>query len=136
MHRSLEKGYEKFSAIGKNAWLIINALTQARDDLYCFVLTHSDTDLNGRSKCKTIGKMLDDKICIEGMFTVELHSLISEEGYTFLTQNDGIHIAKSPFEMFASKFISNDLNFVRTHLKDYFELPTMEEEDNEQTAQE
>lgn len=96
MKRSSEKGYEKFTEIGKHAWEIINESSFCRSDLNVFVMSHSDTDTNGKSKCKTIGKMLDDKICIEGMFTVVLFSMIVDNDYKFLTQNDGQSIAKKP----------------------------------------
>lgn len=120
MRRALEKGYDKFSELAKNSWEIINALNNVRTNLTCFVLTHSDVDIHGKSKCKTIGKMLEDKICIEGMFTVVLHSLIIDGKYVFLTQNDGIHLAKSPMGMFSDKLIDNDLQFVATKINEYF----------------
>lgn len=121
MRRALEKGFDKFSDIAKQAWSIIKELTETRLDLYCFVLSHSETDINGRVKCKTIGKMLDDKITLEGMFTVVLHSQIADGQYKFLTQNNGTHIAKSPLGMFDEKLIDNDLQLVREKMIEYFE---------------
>jgi hypothetical protein len=85
------------------------------------VLSHSDTDANGKYKCKSIGKMLDEKITIEGMFTIVLHTQIMDGNYRFLTQNDGSHIAKSPMGMFEDKYIANDLSFVREKMHSYYE---------------
>jgi len=120
MRRALEKGFDKFSDIAQHAWLVIKELTNTRPDLYCFVLSHSDSDQNGQVKCKTIGKMLDDKITLEGMFTIILHALIVDGDYRFLTQHDGVHVAKSPMQMFDEKFIDNDLNWVVEKMNDYF----------------
>lgn len=119
MRKALEKGYDKFSEIGKHAWEIIRALIGTREDLTCFVLSHSDTDIHGKAKVKTIGKMLEDKICVEGMFSIVLHSLVIDGQYKFLTQNDGQHVAKSPMDMFATKYIDNDLALVKAKIEDY-----------------
>lgn len=119
MRRALEKGFEKFSEIAQHAWMVINELTATRSDLFCFVMSHSDTDAQGRVKCKTIGKMLDDKITLEGMFTICLHALIIDGSHKFLTKNDGTHVAKSPIGMFEDVFIENDLNLVLQAIRDY-----------------
>jgi len=121
MNRALEKGYDKFSEIGRNAYILMRMMNQARNDLTCVVLTHSDTDINGRVKCKSIGKMLDDKVVIEGMFTIVLHALVVDGKYKFLTQSEGPYIAKSPMGMFSEKLIDNDLTFVLKKMHEYFE---------------
>lgn len=120
MRKALEKGYDKFTEIGQNAWHIIKDLTSCREDLTCYVLSHSDSDQFGKYKCKTIGKMLDDKISLEGMFTIVLHALTNDNRYKFLTQNDGVHVAKSPLGMFNDKYIDNDLNEINQKINDYF----------------
>lgn len=120
MRRALEKGFDKFSEIAQHAWTIIKELTNTRTDLYCFVLSHSDADVNGRMKCKTIGKMLDDKITLEGMFTSIFHALIIDGQFKFLTQNDGAFMAKTPLGMFEDKFVDNDLQIVLNSMEDYF----------------
>lgn len=120
MRRATETGFTKFTEIGQHAWSIVQSLTNCRDDLDCFVLSHSDTDANGRYKCKSIGKMLDEKITIEGMFTIVLHTQVMDGSYRFLTQNDGSHIAKSPQGMFEDKYINNDLAFVKAKMNTYY----------------
>lgn len=112
MARATEKGFDKFSEMANHAWAVVKRLTQTRDDLYCFVLAHSDTDATGKVKCKTIGKMLDEKITLEGMFTSVLHTQIIDGNYQFLTQFNGTHIAKSPMGMFSTALIENDLKRV------------------------
>lgn len=119
MRQALTKGYDKFSLIAQNAWSIINELNQTRDDLDCFVISHSETDSSGKSKPKTIGKMIDEKVCLEGMVTTCLHALIIDGYHKFLTQNDGCHMAKSPFGMFKDTLIDNDLSLVKEKMKEY-----------------
>lgn len=120
MRRALERGFDKFSEIGQKTWDLIKHISQGREDINCFILSHSDTDPSGKIKCKTIGKMLDDKICVEGMFTIVLHALTSDNKYKFLTQNDGTHLAKSPLGMFKEKYIDNDLLEINKAINDYF----------------
>lgn len=120
MRRAKEKGYEKFTEIGLHAWQIIEVCAHSRDDLFCFFLSHSEEGESGRKKCKTIGKMLDDKITLEGMFTTVLHSLITDNKFKFLTQNNGSYIAKSPMGMFSDNLIDNDLTFVKAKMFDYY----------------
>ena len=100
MRRSGEKGYERFNEIGKHIWEIIEEFKNCRSDLFCILITHSDLDSNGKSKMKTIGNMVDDKVDIPSRFTIMFHSVISDGKYKFLTQNDGFHLAKTPMEMF------------------------------------
>ncbi len=120
MRRALERGYDKFSEIGQKTWDLIKHISQGREDINCFILSHSDEDPSGKVKCKTIGKMLDDKICVEGMFTIVLHALTSDNKYKFLTQHDGKHLAKSPLGMFKEKYIDNDLLEINKAINDYF----------------
>lgn len=120
MKRATERGFDKFTEIGQHAWNIVNTLIGLRESIDCFVLSHTDTDATGKVKPKTIGKMLDDKITLEGMFTTVLHALILDGKYKFLTQNDGTHVAKSPMGMFDHKLIDNDLMYVKEKMFNYF----------------
>src|SRR6185295_1388591 len=96
MRRVSEKGFDKFSELANHGWSTINACLGTRPTLTNFILAHSDVDSTGRSKCKTIGKMLDEKITIEGLFTTVLHSRVVDGEYLFQTQYDGEFLAKSP----------------------------------------
>lgn len=109
MRRVKEKGFDKFNDIGQNAWMIINKLNSMREDLICIVMSHSDVNDQGKTKLKTLGKMLDDKVCIEGMFTVVLESTIFDGQYLFVTQNNGSNTCKSPKDMFNGMTIPNNL---------------------------
>lgn len=134
MRKATERGYEKFTKIAQNAWSIISRLSRCRLDLDSFVLSHSEIDAVGRSKCKTIGKMLDDKITIEGMFTIVLHSVVSDGRYGFFTQHNGAYLAKSPEGMFKEKFINNDLSLVKDKIHEYLDEDIDDEINIEQSA--
>jgi hypothetical protein len=121
MRKAREKGFDKFTEIGQAAWQIIEDCTHVRDDLYIFILSHTEADANsGTIKIKTIGKMLDEKIVLEGMFTVVLHSQIVNKTYKFLTQHDGTRIAKSPMGMFERGHIDNDLGYIKQKMSEYY----------------
>jgi len=120
MRRCKERGYDKFTEIGHDAWDIVERLGRLREDLNAFVLTHSEANDKGKMKIKTIGKMIDDKITLEGMFTVVLQTEISDSGYHFITQGDINHIAKSPRGMFDDLRIPNDLEFVKQKINSYY----------------
>lgn len=115
------KGYEKYNQIGKSVWSILTASNSCRHDLKIFLLAHSDTDANGKIKCKTVGRLVDEKICIEGMCTIVLHSKINDGNYVFQTQNNGISIAKSPIGMFNTLEIENDLAQVIKAIDEYYD---------------
>lgn len=119
MRRAKEKGFEKFSEIGNHAWDLLFNARLLRKNLFVVFLAHSDTDENGKSKCKTIGKLLDDKICVEGMFTIVLNTGYEDGKYFFETQTNGSNTTKSPEGMFKTNRIENDLNFVINSIKTY-----------------
>jgi hypothetical protein len=120
MNRALERGYDKFSEIGKHAYDLLEMLPMLRDDLDIFILTHSEANELGKMKIKTIGKMLDQNIVIEGMYSTVLQTELVNGDYHFITQGDVRHIAKSPMGMFDTREIPNDLAFVKQKMSAYF----------------
>lgn len=122
MRRSYEKGFDKFTEIGRHAWDIVNAVNKLPQDVIVYVLCHTDRDEEGNEKLKTIGKLLDEKICLEGMSTIVLKTCVSDGTYTFLTQNNGKDTVKSPADMFPSYAIDNDLYYVDRKIRNYYEL--------------
>lgn len=120
MNRVSERGYDKYSELAQHAWSVIKALTETRSDLHCFVLTHSDSDQHGHMKIKTIGRLLDDKITLEGMFTCCLYSIVIDGEYRFITNHDGVHLAKSPLGLFDTLYVDNDLKYVVEKMNQYF----------------
>jgi len=128
MARAKEKGFDKFVEIGKHMFDVLKAPDDTRADLTTIFLAHSDdVSANGytKTKMKTIGKMLDDKITIEGLFTIVLLCYpIKEEKkmkYVFVTQSNGTTTAKSPMDMFEDIAIENDLAMVLDKIEEYEE---------------
>ena len=119
MRRVKEKGFDKFNDIGHNAWALINKLNSMRADIVPIVLSHSEQNDMGKAKLKTLGKMLDDKVAIEGMFTVVMQSIIFDSQYLFVTQNNGSNTCKSPKGMFELESIPNDLNDIISKYNKY-----------------
>ena len=136
MRRATEKGYDKFTEIGRHAWDIANTVTELPQDVIVYVMCHTDRDDEGNEKIKTIGKLLDEKICLEGMSTIVLKTNVTDGEYSFLTQNNGKDTVKSPAGMFPSYAIDNDLYYVDQKIRSYYELgeylseDKMEELDN------
>lgn len=119
MKKALIKGWEKFSEMAKDMWELIKVTNETRSDLICFLIMHSDIDAHGKSKPKTIGKLLDEKVCLEGMLTICLHSIVSDSSYGFVTNNNGQLMAKSPLGMFDRLIIPNDLLYVAENINKY-----------------
>lgn len=122
MRRSKEKSYDKFNDIGFNAWSIINHAQAVAGDMRIYFMSHVETDMSGKTKIKTIGKMLDEKITIEGMFTIVLGANVNDGNYTFSTQNNGSNTIKSPMDMFKELNIDNDLQMIDNTIVEYYKL--------------
>jgi len=121
MRRSAEKGYDKFTEIGRNAWNILSTANNLPAHKRVYILSHTENDEQGRVKAKTIGKMLDQVITVEGMFTIVLRSQIINEQYVFSTQNNGNDTCKSPIDMFADLHIENDLAKIDAAIVEYYQ---------------
>lgn len=120
MRRSFEKGYDKFTEIGRHAWDIPDAVRELPNDCIVYIMCHTDRDEEGFEKIKTIGKLLDEKICLEGMSTIVLKTNVTDGKYVFLTQNNGKDTTKSPAGMFPSYAIDNDLKYVDDKIRNYY----------------
>lgn len=114
--RGSEKGYDKFTDIAVNFKHLIDCINDLDDDSKIVYLLHHCEDAPGdKKKVKTIGKMLDEKITIEGLFDVVLYC----EGYKFFTQSNNTSTAKTPFGMFSDVEIDNDLKMVDQRIREY-----------------
>ena len=122
MRRAYEKGYDKFTEIAKHAWDIANKVRDLPDDVIVYIMCHTDRDDEGNEKIKTIGKLLDEKICLEGLSTIVLKTNVTDGVYTFLTQNNGKDTVKSPAGMFPTYAIDNDLWYVDQKIRNYYEM--------------
>ena len=114
--RAKENGYQKFTDIALNFRNLIHYINELPDDeKIVYFLHHSETDQDGREKVKTIGKMLDEKLTVEGCFDIVLYC----RDQKFYTQGDGISTAKSPEGMFPLE-ITNDLKLVDDAIREYY----------------
>ena len=108
-----------YNDIGDRFWNLIESVKKLPHDKIVYFMMHTDTDDFGNIKPKTIGKMLDEKVCIEGMVTVCLHCLADKDHHYFRTNSDGGDICKSPEDLFPLE-IENDLKAVDTAIRAYW----------------
>jgi len=121
MRRTDERGFDKFTEIGRHTWDIINATTALPDDKHVYILSHTETTDSGRTKLKTIGKLLDEKITLEGMVTIVLRTIVRDGGYYFATRNNGSDTTKTPMGLFTEELIDNDLAAVDQAITHYYQ---------------
>ena len=118
--RAKETGFAKFADLGNHFYSLLKFIRLwTRDDTIVYLLAHTDIEDSGYVKMKTLGKMLDEKLCVEGLFSVVLLAETNGKEHWFTTQSNGLTTAKSPMEMFAAK-IDNDLKAVDTAIREYY----------------
>lgn len=125
MRRVLDKesgnaAFAKYNEIARSVWDIINAAAQAGDVKRVYMLSHTQNSEDGNVKIKTIGKLLDEKITIEGMFTMVMRTHVNQGEYLFSTHNSGHDTVKTPLGMFADDYIPNDLKAVDAAITDFY----------------
>ena len=122
MNRIKETGWDKYNDFGANYFEIIDVCKDLPDDVVVVYMTHLETLDNGLTTVKLIGKLLREKITIEGLFTVVLRTGVNEAKYYFYTQNSGKDTVKSPLGMFPVYAIENDLAYVVDKVRNYYEI--------------
>lgn len=121
--KAKEAGYGKFVDMAQNFYsLVQTAIRDTTDDTVVYFLHHTEVDETGRIKAKTVGKMIDSKLTLEGLFPVVLLTGTDGTNYWFETQSDGYTTTKSPLGMFPEKRIDNDLKAVDAAIRDYWGL--------------
>lgn len=115
--------FELYNQIGDNFWDLIRFVQlQLPEEKIVYLFMHEDKNDMGDIKPKTIGRMLDEKVCIEGMFTIVLRAIKEEGQHYFTTQSDGFDVSKTPMGMFDAPKIENDLRNVTEVIKKYYKL--------------
>jgi len=122
MRKIKENGWDKWNDIQGDFFNIIKHVDDLPADVTVYFLSHLQRDDEGHEKIKTMGKMLDEKITIEGLFTIVLKTSVKDGQYFFLTQNSGLDTVKSPIGMFPSYAIDNDLKYVDEKIRNYYEI--------------
>lgn len=128
--KAQEKTYDKFISMAVSFYKLLDAARGTDDDTITYFLMHPEASNDGSEKVRTVGRMLDEKLCIEGLFPIVLDALsIVEDGkvrHVFVTENNGMNLAKAPIGMF-EPVIDNDLKAVDTRIREYWNMkPTKE----------
>ena len=124
-HSSSAKGnavFELYNQIADNFYDLVKAVGLLDDNVIVYFLMHEDQNDFGNIKPKTIGKMLDDKVCLEGMFTICLRTVIQDKKYVFATKTDGLDVVKTPLGLFDEDYIDNDLAVVDAKIRKFYNL--------------
>lgn len=114
--------FAKYNEIARHAWDILTAASSLPDSKRVYILSHTSTDDFGRTKIKTIGKLLDEKIVIEGLVTIVLKTVVMNGSYLFSTRNSGSDTVKSPIGLFDEELIDNDLAAIDAKIFEYYGL--------------
>lgn len=122
MRRTSERGYDKFTEMALHAWQVAKLASELPDDVRVYILSHTDTKDDGTVKAKTIGKLLDEKITLEGLFSIVLRTGKNDGGYYFRTKNSGSDTVKTPLDLFDTETIDNDLKAVDSAICEYYEI--------------
>lgn len=122
--RANETGYSKFTDMAKNFFDMLDFInTKLPNDIIVYITMHTEDDSEmHRVKVKTIGKMLDQNLKIEGLFSIVLRAVQTEDGYKFVTRDDMVSTAKSPIGMWEEDIIDNDLKAVDTTIREYYDM--------------
>ena len=128
MNKSSVKGFDKYNEMGNNFFNLINGIKNIEGGKTVYLIMHEDTDENGNIKPKTIGKLLDDKVNIQGMFTVCIRSMFDNGNYIFRLKTNGQDCVKTPFGMFETETMENDLKQFDKVVREYYDLDKIESE--------
>ena len=119
----VKNAFETYDNIGNDFWGLFEFIkTDLPDDVIVYIIMHEETDDFNNTKLKMMGKLLEQKVCIEGMVTISLRCITDDTGHHFITNSNGNDISKSPEEMFESLYIDNDLKAVDTAIRKYYEM--------------
>lgn len=122
--KAKDTGYGKFTDMALHFYNLVQfVIRQTPPDVVVYFLHHTEADTNtGKVKAKTLGKMLDSQLTLEGLFAIVLMCTTDGKNHSFVTQSDGFTTAKSPMEMFSSVAIDNDLKMVDQTIREYYEI--------------
>lgn len=120
MRNAKVTGYQKYTDMAYDFDALINAASRLPDDRIVYFIGHSTMDDTGREHFKTIGKMLDNYVTLEGKFTIVLKTVVQDGKYFFATRNNGQDTVKTPLGMFEEELIENDLAAVDAAIREYY----------------
>ena len=120
MRTAKTTGYQKFSDMAKNFFDTLEIARALPDDRIIYFMGHSNIDDSGNERFKTIGKMLDGYVTVEGKFSIVLKTVVTDGHYQFSTHNSGTDTVKTPIDMFQENLIDNDLAAVDRTIREYY----------------
>lgn len=122
-----EKTYDKFTEMAVHFYDLIQfVIRQMPPDCIVYFLHHTD-DIDGKVKAKTVGKMLNEKLTVEGLFSIVLMAKNLDGRYVFRTHSDGRDTVKTPMDMFGQDEIDNDLKAVDAAIREYYSMKGLKE---------
>jgi hypothetical protein len=122
MRTAKQTGYQKYTDMACSFNQLIEFAASLPDDKIVYFMGHSDQADDGREHFKTIGKMLDNYVTVEGRFTIVLKTVVQDGKYMFSTQNNGQDTVKSPLGLFDKPLIDNDLKYVDEKIREYWDM--------------
>lgn len=127
--RAREKGYEKFTDMALSYYSLIRFVESSLPpDRTVYFMMHTEMGDDGKVRAKTTGKMLKERLTLEGLVSVVLMTEVTKDGYFFITQSDGTNVCKSPMDMFPYR-IDNDLRMVDQTIREYWGLAPLSEKE-------
>lgn len=123
------KGYDKFTTMAQNYYKLIDSARDLDNEKICYIVMHEELDEDGKIKPKAIGKMLNQQLCIEGLFTIVLRYKYDNGQYLIQTKTDGSSVVKTPIDLFEENEIPNDLYEVDKKIREYYGFKPLEVEE-------
>lgn len=127
MARRAERSYDKFNVIAGAGYDIVRAATELAENKRIYILCHTETDDFGYVRAKSIGKMLSEKIVVEGFIPMTLRTYVDSGRYYFMTHNSGQDTVKTPLGMYENNLIENDLAEVDKTICEYYGITSTKE---------
>lgn len=114
--------FDMYDEIADKMYNTVDSVKTLPEDVIVYFIMHEDVDDYGNVKPRTIGKLLDNKVCLEGMCTITLRCITEQGEHKFVTFTKGSDVVKTPIGMFESELIDNDLKLVDKTIREYYEL--------------
>lgn len=114
--------FSLYNDIADNFWTLTEIVKTLPPDKIVYFIMHEDKNDFGDIKPKTIGKLIDEKVCLEGLFSIVLRAKKVDKNYYFFTQSTENDVAKSPIGMFNDLYIENDLKSVDNVIRDFYNI--------------
>lgn len=120
-----------YNQLADNFWKLITYIKSMDDkNKIVYIIMHDQKNDYGDIRPKTIGKLLDDKVCVEGMFTICLRSMVQDGRFVFRTRSNGFDVTKTPIGLFDTEEVDNDLRMVDEKIRDFYGLEQLSREEN------